>query len=154
AGFAAQATARRLQRIVIFADEIASGNLAARISEASNDEIGRVATALDKTARNLEESFEALQDSQRQLESLLNSMQDAVVAVGPDERVQWANHSMDNLVPQRTRVSAPIEETIRDPDFLRAVRAALASGQVSGTRATSILPGRAFDVTAAPMPGG
>ena len=154
AGIAAQVTASRLQRIVVFADEIASGNLAARISETSNDEIGRVATALDKTARKLEESFEALQNSQRQLESLLNSMQDAVVAVGADERVQWANKSMDKLVPQHTRLSAHIEETVRDPDFLRAVRAALASREVSGARATSLLPGRAFDVTAAPMPGG
>jgi two-component system phosphate regulon sensor histidine kinase PhoR len=154
AGIAAQVTASRLQRIVSFADEIASGNLAARISETSNDEIGRVATALDKTARNLEQSFEALQNSQRQLESLLNSMQDAVVAVGADERVQWANRSMDKLVPQHTRVNAHIEETVRDPDFLRAVRSALASGQASAARATSISPGRAYDVTAAPMPGG
>ena len=107
AGIAAQVTASRLRRIVSFANQIASGNLAARISETSNDEIGRVATALDKTARKLEESFEALQNSQRQLESLLNSMQDAVVAVGADERVQWANKSMDQLVPQHTRVNAP-----------------------------------------------
>jgi two-component system phosphate regulon sensor histidine kinase PhoR len=154
AGIAAQVTAGRLQRIVTFADEIAAGNLAARISETSNDEIGRVATALDKTARKLQQSFEALQNSQRQLESLLNSMQDAVVAVGADERVQWANRAMDKLVPQGTRVNAHIEETVRDPDFLRAVRAALASGQASAARATSISPGRAFDVTAAPMPGG
>jgi two-component system, OmpR family, phosphate regulon sensor histidine kinase PhoR len=154
AGIAAQVTASRLQRIVAFADQIAVGNLAARISETSNDEIGRVATALDKTARKLEQSFEALQNSQRQLESLLNSMQDAVVAVRADERVQWANQSMDKLVPQHTRVGAYIEETVRDPDFLRAVRGALASGQASVARATSILPGRAFDVTVAPMPGG
>jgi two-component system phosphate regulon sensor histidine kinase PhoR len=154
AGIAAQVTANRLRRIVTFANQIASGNLAARISETSNDEIGRVATALDKTARKLEESFEALQNSQRQLESLLNSMQDAVVAVGADERVQWANKSMDQLVPQHTRVNAHIEETVRDPDFLRAVRAALASEKVSTARATSISPARAFDVTVAPMPGG
>jgi two-component system, OmpR family, phosphate regulon sensor histidine kinase PhoR len=154
AGIAAHVTARRLQRIVTFADQIASGNLAARISETSNDEIGRVATALDKTARKLEETFEALQNSQHQLESLLNSMQDAVIAIGTDERVQWANKSMDRLVPQHTRVGAHIEETVRDPDFLRAARAALASGKVSAARATSILPGRVFDVTAAPMPGG
>ena len=154
AGIAAQVTARRLHRIVNFADEIASGNLAARISETSNDEIGRVATALDKTARKLQQSFEALQNSRSQLESLLNSMQDAVVAVGADERVQWANRAMDKLIPQHTRVNAHIEETVRDPDFLRAVRGALASGQVAAARATSVLPGRVFDVTAAPMPGG
>lgn len=154
AGLAAQSTANRLRRIVTFAKQIASGDLTARIAETSNDEIGRVATSLDKTARKLEDSFLALQTSQRQLESLLNSMQDAVIAVGTDERVQWANHSMDKLVPQHTRVGSPIEETVRDPDFLRAVRQAIASGKVCVVRATSILPGRVFDVTAAPMPGG
>ena len=60
-GFAAQATARRLHRIVRFADRIAAGDLAARIEETSGDEIGQVAASLDKTARDLEESFAALQ---------------------------------------------------------------------------------------------
>src|SRR4029077_17329429 len=85
---------------------------------------------------------------------LLNSMQDAVIAVGPDERVQWANQTMDKLAPQRPRLHALVVETVRDPDFLRAVRGASESRNVHAARAASILPGRAFDVTAAPLPGG
>jgi len=81
-------------------------------------------------------------------------MQDAVIAVGPDDRVQWANHTMDKLVPQRTRLQAPLVETIRDPDFLRAVRGASETRKVLTARAASILPGQTFDVTSAPMPGG
>ena len=151
---AAQATARRLERIVRFADRIAAGDLAARIEETSGDEIGQVAASLDKTARHLEESFAALQHSQRQLETLLNSMQDAVIAVSADDRVQWANQTMDKLVPQHTRKNAPLVETVRDPDFLTAVRGASEARKVFTARAGSIVPGRTFDVTAAPMPGG
>ncbi len=154
AATAAQYIARRLRRIVEFADKVAAGDLTARISEPSRDEIGQVAAALDKTARQLEENFAALQTSQRQLETLLNSMQDAVIAVASDGRVQWANRSMDRLLPQRTRLNAPVVETVRDPDFLRAVRSATEDRKVSSARAASILPGRSFDVTAAPMPGG
>ncbi|HMH00434.1 MAG TPA: ATP-binding protein [Terriglobales bacterium] len=154
AGLAAQYIARRLRRIVEFADHIAGGDLTARISEPSRDEIGQVAAALDKTARKLEESFAALQTSQRQLETLLNSMQDAVIAVASDGRVQWANRSMDRLLPQRTRLNAPVVETVRDPDFLLAVRNATEARKVTSARAASILPGRSFDVTAAPMTGG
>ncbi|MBZ5574330.1 MAG: HAMP domain-containing protein [Acidobacteriia bacterium] len=154
AGIAAQITAHRMQRIVQFAGRIAEGDLTARISESAVDEVGQVATALDHTALRLEASFAALQTSQRQLETLLNSMEDAVIAVGPDSRVQWANQSMDALVPQRTRLNAPVVETVRDPDFLRAVRVASESRTVATSRATSILPGRSFDVTAAPLPGG
>jgi two-component system phosphate regulon sensor histidine kinase PhoR len=150
----AQYTARRLQRIVTFADRVATGDLTARISATSVDEIGQVATALDKTARKLEESFQAVQTSQRQLETLLNSMQDAVIAVGPDGRVQWANRGMERLVPQRTRLNAPVVETVRDPQFLTVVRKATDGKQISSARAISIVPGRTFDVTAAPLPGG
>jgi len=153
-GVAARSTARRLHRIVQFADRIAAGDLAARIEETSEDEIGQVATSLDTTARHLEESFAALQTSQRQLETLLNSMQDAVIAVSADDRVQWANQTMDKLVPQRTRKNAPLVETVRDPDFLTAVRGASEARKVFTARAASIVPGRTFDVTAAPMPGG
>ena len=151
---AAQSIARRLQRIVRFADRIAAGDLVARIEESSGDEIGQVATSLDKAARSLEESFAALQTSQHQLETLLNSMQDAVIAVSADDRVQWANQTMDRLVPQHTRKNAPLVETVRDPDFLTAVRGASESRKVFTARAASIVPGRTFDVTAAPMPGG
>jgi two-component system phosphate regulon sensor histidine kinase PhoR len=154
AGVVAQATARRLQRIVGFADRIASGDLTARIAANSEDEIGQVAAALDKTARHLEGNFAALQTSQRQLETLLNSMEDAVIAIGPDDHVQWANQRMDSLVPQGTRLNALVVETIRDPDFLQAVRGASSSRKVFTARATSILPSRTFDVTAAPLPGG
>jgi two-component system, OmpR family, phosphate regulon sensor histidine kinase PhoR len=147
-------TARRLQRIVAFANRIAAGELTARIAETSGDEIGQVAAALDKSARQLEENFATLRTSQRQLETLLNSMEDAVIAVGADERVQWANQSMDALTPQQTRLNAPVVETVRDPDFLRAVRGASLTRTVMTTRATSIAASRTFDVTAAPMPGG
>jgi two-component system phosphate regulon sensor histidine kinase PhoR len=47
-----------------------------------------------------------------------------------------------------------VVETIRDPDFLATVKAATATKQVQTARATSIAPGRAFDVTAAPLPDG
>jgi len=81
-------------------------------------------------------------------------MEDAVIAVDPEQRVQWANESMDRLVPQHTRMNAPVVETVRDPDFLRAVRGAIETRSVLTARATSILPARTFEVTAAPMPGG
>ncbi len=147
-------TSRRLEHIVDVAVRIEQGDLRARVEDRPLDEIGRVAAAIDKTAEQVERSFAAVRSSQRQLETLLNSMQDAVIAVSSDGLVQWANQPMDRLVPQHTRLNAPVVETIRDPDFLAAVKAATTTKQVKTTRATSIVPGRAFDVTAAPLPDG
>jgi two-component system, OmpR family, phosphate regulon sensor histidine kinase PhoR len=146
--------ARRLQSIVDVAARIEGGDLRARVNETPLDEIGRVAAAIDKTAEQVERSFAAVRSSQRQLETLLNSMQDAVIAVSPDGLVRWANQPMDRLVPQHTRLNAPVVETIRDPDFLATVKAAMTHKDVKTARATSIVPGRAFDVTAAPLPDG
>ena len=147
-------TSRRLQHIVDVAARIEQGDLRARVNDRPLDEIGRVAAAIDKTAGQIEFSFAAVRSSQRQLETLLNSMQDAVIAVSSDGLVRWANQPLDRLVPQHTRLNAPVVETIRDPDFLATVKAATLTKEVKTARATSIAPGRAFDVTAAPLPDG
>src|ERR1700676_2908792 len=133
---------------------IEKGDLQARVADKPFDEIGRVAAAIDKRAGRVKRSFSAVRSSQRQLETLLNSMQDAVIAISRDGLVQWANQPMDRLVPQHARLNAPVVETIRDPDFLAAIKAATTARQVKTIRATSIVPGRAFDVTAAPLPDG
>lgn len=144
----------RLSRIVSFAERVAAGDLTARIASSSTDEIGQVAAALDKTARRVEESFVRVQTSQRELETLLNSMQDAVVAVGPDGRVQWANRGMDRLLHHSPRLNTPLIDSVRDPDFLAAIQEAVRDHVVTSARSNTIAAGRTFDVTAAPMPGG
>ncbi len=144
----------RLRRIVSFAERVAGGDLTARIASTSTDEIGQVAAALDKTARRVEESFGRVQTSQRELETLLNSMQDAVIAVDADGRVQWANRGMDRLLRRSPRLNTPLIDSVRDPDFLAAIQEAARDHVVTSARSNTIAAGRTFDVTAAPMPGG
>jgi len=83
----------------------------------------------------------------------VQTAEDAVIAVGPDGRVQWANQEMRELT-QRVRLQAPLVETVRDPELLRAMREAAETRTVRGARAISIVSGKTFDVTAAPMPDG
>ncbi len=151
---AAQSVSRRLTRIMQFANEVASGNLSVRLAEDSHDEIGQVASALDRTARNLEDSFRKLEDSRRELDSLLNSMQEAVIAVGKDLRVQWANQRLERLLPTGVRRGQPLVESVRDPNLLLALQTSVESREVTQGRSTSITPGKVFNVTAAPLPGG
>jgi two-component system, OmpR family, phosphate regulon sensor histidine kinase PhoR len=154
AAAASQYVGRRLQRIVNFAERVANGDLTARIASTATDEIGKVAGALDKTTRRVEESYERVQTSQRELETLLNSMQDAVIAVDVDGRVQWANRSMDRLLLRAPRLNAPLIDSVRDPDFLAAIQEAARDQVGTSARSNTIVSGRTFDVTAAPMPGG
>ena len=149
-----QSIGRRLVRITDFAERVASGDLSARIQESSSDEIAHVASALDKTARKLEEGFSDLENSRQTLETLLNSMQEAVIAVSADERVLWANQRMERLLPSGVRLGAPLVQSVRDPEILASISAAVTGRDVTMARAAKIFSGRIFDVTAAPMPGG
>ena len=45
-------------------------------------------------------------------------------------------------------------DSVRDPDFLAAIHGATHDQVVTSARSNTIAPGRTFDVTAAPMPGG
>src|SRR5260370_12172771 len=79
----AQTISARLKRIVRFAEQVAAGNLSARIAESGSDEIAQVAMALDRTARRLEENFASVPESPPQLEALLTTMNSGVLPVPP-----------------------------------------------------------------------
>ncbi|HZD32594.1 MAG TPA: HAMP domain-containing protein, partial [Candidatus Angelobacter sp.] len=127
---ATQSIGRRLVRITAFAERVAAGDLSARIQEEASDEIAHVATALDKTARKLEDTFRAVESSRQTLETLLNSMQEPVIAVAEDGRVLWANQRMERLLPSGVRLNEPLVKSARDPEILRAVQSALESRDI------------------------
>jgi len=151
--FVSQLIARRLRRIMQFAEAIASGDLSIRIADSSYDEIGQVASALDRTARRLEKTFKELETNRNQFETLLNSIQDPVLAVAHDHRVLWRNHAFGGLMPT-LRVRDSLIETVRAPEVVQAVEESLTSNGIQTVRAVSLLPGRIFQCTVAPMPGG
>jgi two-component system, OmpR family, phosphate regulon sensor histidine kinase PhoR len=150
----AEVISRRLRRIVRFAEQVAAGDLSARIAETSGDEIAQVAAALDRTARRLEENFAAIRDSRSELEALLNSMTDGVIAVSPDMTVRWANHAIGSIIHQQVRIGVPVVELLRHPDFLATITAALKSKHRETTIAASLSGRRSFSINAEPLPDG
>ena len=146
--------ASRLRSIVEFSSRIAAGDFTARIEENDSDEIGEVARALDTTASRLEQSFQALESKQRELTALLDSMQEAVVAVNASGQVSWSNSVMQRLAPGAVRTGKSLVVSIRDPEILSCVDIALRERRIGMGRAISVVPGRAFEVSAAPTPDG
>jgi two-component system phosphate regulon sensor histidine kinase PhoR len=122
----------------------------------------------DSTVGELEEASLGLRrrlgvsdDDKRRLEALLDSMQDAVVAVDAAGRIQWTNKRMQKLITTpggnvsgAVRVGQALVQTIRDPEILDCVRQAAEEQTVVVRRSTALLPGRIYEVNASPMPGG
>lgn len=150
----AENIARRLRRMVAFAQEIENGNLAARLPAAGSDEIAVLALALDKTARKLEANFRNLETSRHQLETLFNSMEDAVVAVSAQREVVWFNGAMKSLAAGGIFMGTPLIRAVRDPDFLRLISDVLEHQKAETATMYSVSPGRTFEMTAAPLPDG
>lgn len=154
AALLARRVAQRFDRIVFFANRIAAGDLSARLQEDELDELSDVARALDATASRLEQSFHALEANRRELAALLDSMQEAVVAVNAQGQVIWSNPVMQGICSSAVREGRPLVELLRDPDVLSCVEGALRQRMNFNGKAVSVAPGRIFEVNAAPTPGG
>jgi len=154
AAFFARRVAQRFDRIVLFANRIAAGDLSARLEEDELDELSEVAHALDATASRLEQSFHALEASRRELAALLDSMQEAVVAVNAQGQVIWSNSVMQRICSSAVREGRPLVELLRDPVVLACVEGALSQRENFNDRALSVTPGRIYEINAAPTPGG
>jgi two-component system phosphate regulon sensor histidine kinase PhoR len=118
-----------------------------------------LARAISAASGHVERTLEAAAESRNELVAMIDSMQDAVVAVDEAGRIQWTNQRMQRLVPGASltgavRIGHALVQTIRDPEVLECVRTALEERVVVERRSTTLMPGRIFEVNAAPMPAG
>jgi two-component system phosphate regulon sensor histidine kinase PhoR len=127
--------------------------------DSSYSDFDDLARAISVASDHVERALNGVSESRRELEAMIDSMQDAVVAVDAAGRIQWSNQRMQRLIPNTSfgsavRLGHALVQTIRDPGVLECVRTALEQRVVSEGRSTSLVPGRIFEVNASPMPGG
>lgn len=145
---------RRLQKVVDFARRIASGDLSARLPASGLDELSEMETALNQTAERLGQTISEMESRRHELAAILDSMQEAVVAVTAEGQVRWSNAVMQRMAGTQIRAGRTLAHSVRDPDLLACVNGALQTGEVQTGRASSLAPGRVFEVNAAPLASG
>ncbi len=144
----------RLQQVVDFARRISKGDLSARLDASGKDELQPIESALNQTAEQLGKSFAESESRRQELAAMLDSMQEAVVAITPEGFVRWSNAVMQRMAGTQIRVGRPLVHSARDPELLACVKGALENGELRTGRASSLAPGRIFEVNAAPLPSG
>ena len=147
------------------------GTLAANLSDRTFDggysDFDSLARALSRTSREVQRALNETSESRHELEAMIDSLQDAVVAVDTAGRIQWSNQRMQRLMPSwsgaaagstagrgTVRIGHALVQTIRDPDVLECVRSAIEQRSFCQRRSTLLVPGRIFEVNASPMPSG
>jgi two-component system phosphate regulon sensor histidine kinase PhoR len=152
--WAAGSITRRIKRVVVFARRIADGDLDARLEASSGDEMAAMEAALNQTAERLNSSFAEIESHRQELAAMLDSMQEAVVAVTSDGQVRWFNALMQGIAGTQIRTGRSLVQSVRDPELLSCVRGALEDHEVRTGRASTLAPGRVFEINATPLPGG
>ncbi|HVU47507.1 MAG TPA: ATP-binding protein [Terracidiphilus sp.] len=155
AAWVAMRVSGRLHRVMDFARKIADGDLTARLDEiGGRDELSPMEAALNQTAERLGQDFAELESSRQELAAMLDSMQEAVVAVTAEGYVRWSNAVMQRIAGLQIRPGRPLIHAVRDPEMLACVRVALERRELCIGRANVLAPGRVFEVNAAPLQRG
>jgi two-component system phosphate regulon sensor histidine kinase PhoR len=144
----------RLERVISFARRIADGNLSARLLHPEEDVFSAPEAALNQAVERMEEKFTEIEHRRQELSAMLDSMQEAVVAITPEGLVRWSNAAMERINGTQVRAGRPLVHAVRDPELLACVRAALEQRTARSGRASSIAPGRIFEINAVPMVSG
>ena len=87
------------------AGSLAGGRLDARIGDPGFSASADTTRKLDQGMARLEQEFQTIESRRRELEALLDSMQEAVIAVDAQGRVHWSNAVMERVVE---RIAAPV----------------------------------------------
>lgn len=147
------AVTRPLRRIQGVATAMAAGDLDRRLRERRRDELGDLARSLDTLAEELQRRLAQLDDERAEMQTLIDSMAEGVIAVGPAGAVRRANPAARRMFSLAERPQGiPPEAVTRRPEFLRLVARALGGETSSATELVS--DGRALLGTAHPLPDG
>ena len=126
-------------------------------AQSTMPELGDLADALVAAAPRLAAAVEAAHENGRKLQTVLDSMQDAVTAIDAAGRISWANRPMQQLMREShgsVRAGHSLVQTIRAPEILECVQIALESRELVERQPVTVLPGRIVAISAAPMPDG
>jgi two-component system phosphate regulon sensor histidine kinase PhoR len=131
---AAQILSRALARMTEAARRMASGDLAVRTRPAGTDEIAALGRALDVMAGNLASTLTALRSERDLLGLILQSMQEGVLVLDPQNRILLVNPALGATFSLGADVEGRAAlELIRNADLHGILdRAASGAGPVTG----------------------
>ena len=149
-----RSVAGRIEKIREFSDNIAQGNLAARIQETPSDEIGSLARSLNETANRMQSYVNDLRGEQNRMHAVLESMQAGVLAIDAHGRVTTINRALARIIginPEGIQQRRMLE-VVRDVELKNILDRVLRENcQVTATLEMTLEAPRVFEVVAVPI---
>ncbi len=128
-----------------------------RVTDQRYSDFDSLARSLARAVREIQQALAMADASRDELAAMIDSLQDAVIAVDTAGRIQWTSERMRRLLSTAAgsiRTGHALVQTIRDPEVLECVRTALEQRTFNQRRTTLFIPGHIVEVNASPMPSG
>jgi two-component system, OmpR family, phosphate regulon sensor histidine kinase PhoR len=117
---------RPLEKIREGAEYFAKGQLSYRLPVFASSETEMLARTMNDMAASLDERMQTIIIQKNELEAVLSSMIEGVMAVDLEEKIISINHTAARMFSRKPSelINRSVQETIRNPDFQRFVRLA------------------------------
>ena len=145
---------RPLEKMKKGADRFADGDLSHRLVTPDSTEMASLAEAMNQMAAHLENRIKAVSDQRNELETVLSSMLEGVIAVDSEERIISVNQAAARLFETdlETFQYRSIQETIRNLPLQQFINKALSSSKPLQEDITLYQnPQRILDVKSSPL---
>lgn len=118
---------RPLEKIREGAGRFAKGDLSYRLPVFASAETELLAKTMNDMAANLDERMQTIIRQRNELEAVLSSMTEGVIAVNPEENIISVNQTAARMFHKQPLelLNRSVQETVRNPDFQRFVRISL-----------------------------
>ena len=128
--FVSKRLSQPLEEMKVGAEQFARGDLSHRLLIPRNEEMAGLAIALNKMANQLDDRMKSVVKHRNELEAVLTSMKEGVIAMDLEERILSINQAaaaMFNKDPWEME-NRSIQETIRNHELQKFARNALNDG--------------------------
>ena len=124
--------ARRLKRIELSAEAIATGDLTAKVPDAHEDEIGQLAGAFNTMAERLRNAFAQVENERDRVEVLLNDLSEGVIGLSSEGKITIANPAAGELLGGPSVLGSDLDKAF-PVDVAEAWRESRRHGTVEAT---------------------
>lgn len=126
------------------------------LSEETFGEWSDLESQIDDLGKNLESTVQSLTTEQVELDAIMGSISDAILAVDQEEIPIFYNSRFEVIFGGgKVRRNVKLWEILRDPEILKSYKRALTEGKSGGTRAFSLevegQPKRYFSLSVSPL---
>jgi two-component system phosphate regulon sensor histidine kinase PhoR len=125
--FISRRISKPIEQMKKSAEQFAGGDLSHRLTSPATEEMASLADAMNQMAAQLDDRIETISRQRNQLETVLASMLEGVIAVDTEERIVSINRAAAQLFanqPADCRTKS-IQEVIRSPALQQFIRSAL-----------------------------